>query len=182
MRHISRDVHCLEKSATHTGNFNWPTKSCQMTCPKLVCNRVGQLLLVRGLTGATSMFVTHPVLNTVNIGFRNQPPSEGSRLLNPARPLKQEVYSDQVVAKARVWQLNVFLFLCPLGLATTTVVIYYIKVKFRGRYIQGRYLCTDGGPSRRLRSLNPARPHYPRLQNPTVTVFTLRIHHCWKKT
>ena len=27
---------------------------------------------------------------------------------------------------------STFLFLCPLGLATTTVVIYYIKVKFRG--------------------------------------------------
>ena len=40
--------------------------------------------------------------NTVNIGFRNHPPSEGSRLLKPARPLKQgSGYSNQVVAKSR---------------------------------------------------------------------------------
>ena len=99
-------------------------------------------------------------------GFCDQPPSGGSRSLKPARPLKQEAgYSENVGKRC--------LFLCPLGLATTTVVIYYIKVKFRGRYIQGRYLCTDGGPSRGLRSLNPARPLYPRLQNPMVTVFVL---------
>ena len=42
--------------------------------------------------------------NTVNIGFRNHPPSEGSRFLNPARPLKQgSGYSNQVDAKSRVW-------------------------------------------------------------------------------
>ena len=41
--------------------------------------------------------------DTVNIGFRNHPPSEGSRFLNPARPLNQgSGYSNQVVAKARV--------------------------------------------------------------------------------
>ena len=40
------------------------------------------------------------VLITVTIGFCNLPPSEGSRSLKTARPLKQEsVYSDQVVAK-----------------------------------------------------------------------------------
>ena len=37
------------------------------------------------------------------IGFSDHPPSEGSRSLNPARPLKQgSGYSDQVVAKASV--------------------------------------------------------------------------------
>ena len=37
-------------------------------------------------------------LSTVNIVFRNLPPSEGSRFLNPARPLKQgSGYSNQVV-------------------------------------------------------------------------------------
>ena len=42
--------------------------------------------------------------NTVTIGFCDHPPSEGLRLLKPARPLKQESgYSDQVVAKTRVW-------------------------------------------------------------------------------
>ena len=36
--------------------------------------------------------------STVNIGFRNHLPSEGSRFLNPARPLKQgSGYSNQVV-------------------------------------------------------------------------------------
>ena len=41
---------------------------------------------------------------TVTIGFCDHSPSEGSRSLKPARPLKQESgYSDQVVAKARVW-------------------------------------------------------------------------------
>ena len=35
--------------------------------------------------------------------------------------------------KRKLYELNVFLFLCPLGLATTTVTIYYRKVKFRGR-------------------------------------------------
>ena len=46
-----------------------------------------------------SIFTTS---NTVNIGFRNHPPSEGSRLLKPARPLKQgSGYSNQVVAKSR---------------------------------------------------------------------------------
>ena len=40
---------------------------------------------------------------TVNIGFRNHPPSEGSRFLNPARPLNQgSGYSNQVVTKSRV--------------------------------------------------------------------------------
>ena len=58
--------------------------------------------------------------NTVPAGFCDQPPSGGSRSLKPARPLKQEAGKT-------------CLFLCPLGLATTTVVIYYIKVKFRGR-------------------------------------------------
>ena len=43
-------------------------------------------------------------INTVTTGFCDHPPSEGSRSLKPARPLKQEAgYSDQVVAKARVW-------------------------------------------------------------------------------
>ena len=42
---------------------------------------------------------------TVSIGFCDHPPSEGLRLLKPARPLKQESgYSDRVVAKARVWK------------------------------------------------------------------------------
>ena len=48
---------------------------------------------------------------TVNIGFRNHPPSEGSRFLNPARPLKGldietrwllnqgSGYSNQLVSK-----------------------------------------------------------------------------------
>ena len=31
-------------------------------------------------------------------------------------------------------------------------------------------MCTDGGPSRGLRFLNPARPLYPRFQNPMLTV------------
>ena len=45
-------------------------------------------------------FRTH--WNTVNIGFWNHPPSEGSRLLKPARPLKQgSGYSNQVVAKSK---------------------------------------------------------------------------------
>ena len=51
-------------------------------------------------------FVSDPAqfLHTVKIGFCNHPPSEGSRSLKPARPLKQESgYSDQVVVKARVW-------------------------------------------------------------------------------
>ena len=72
---FKRRVHCLDSkqnfggisntnSNCDTGIFNWPTKSCQMTCPKFVCKRVGQLFLLRGLTTATSMFVTHPVLNT----------------------------------------------------------------------------------------------------------------------
>ena len=51
--------------------------------------------------------VAEPLLKTttVNIGFRNHPPpSEGSRFLNPARPLKQgSGYRNQVVAKSRVW-------------------------------------------------------------------------------
>ena len=43
---------------------------------------------------------SHLDLSTVNIGFRNHPPSEGSRFLNPARPLKQgSGFSNQVVAK-----------------------------------------------------------------------------------
>ena len=41
-------------------------------------------------------------VSTVTIGFCDHPPSEGLRSLKPARPLKQEVYCDQVVAKARV--------------------------------------------------------------------------------
>ena len=42
--------------------------------------------------------------STVPAGFCDHPPSEGLRSLKPARPLKQESgYSDQVVAKARVW-------------------------------------------------------------------------------
>ena len=107
-------------------------------------------------------------------------------VLRPPSVRGVEVAKASAAAKARVcilyiatrWslkpesdELNVFLFLFPLGLATTTVVIYYTKVKFRGRYIQGRYLCTDGGPSRPCWSLNPARPLYPRLQNPAGTVY-----------
>ena len=43
-------------------------------------------------------------VNTVPTGFCDFPPSEGSRSLKPARPLKQESgYSDRVVAKARGW-------------------------------------------------------------------------------
>ena len=39
--------------------------------------------------------------STVPIGFSDHPPSEGSRSLNPARPLKPESgYNDQLVAKA----------------------------------------------------------------------------------
>ena len=46
----------------------------------------------------------HIESTSVNIGFRNHPPSEGSRLLKPARLLKQgSGYSNQVVAKSRVW-------------------------------------------------------------------------------
>ena len=42
--------------------------------------------------------------STVAIGFCDQPPSGGLRLLIPALSLKQESrYSDQVVVKARVW-------------------------------------------------------------------------------
>ena len=42
--------------------------------------------------------------STVPIGFSDHPPSEGSRSLNPARPLKPESgYSNQVVLKSRVW-------------------------------------------------------------------------------
>ena len=39
----------------------------------------------RWLSRVKSLNTSH----TVNIGFRNHPPSEGSRFLNPARPLKQ---------------------------------------------------------------------------------------------
>ena len=37
------------------------------------------------------------------------------------------------------------------------------------------YLCTDGGSSRGLRSLKPARPLYPRLLYPMGTVFDAHI-------
>ena len=61
---------------------------------------------------------------TVNIGFRNHPPSEGSRFLNPARPLKQgSGYSNQVVTG----RAKRVLFLFPLGLATTTAAILLYK-------------------------------------------------------
>ena len=66
----------------------------------------GKQLLTNFYQGCTGVGVERVLdaPNTVNIGFCNLPPSEGSRLLKPARPLKQgSGYSDQVVAKARVW-------------------------------------------------------------------------------
>ena len=61
---------------------------------------------------------------TVNIGFRNHPPSEGSRFLKPARPLKQgSGYSNQVVAKARVW---VYLICLSVLVCTYSVLIVYL--------------------------------------------------------
>ena len=51
-----------------------------------------------------STYLKFFLTSTVPAGFCDPPPSEGLRSLNPARPLKQESgYSDQVVAKARVW-------------------------------------------------------------------------------
>ena len=52
-----------------------------------------------------------------------------------------EVAKASAAAKARLglatrWSMMIIFCIkspCPLGLATTTVVIYYIKVKFRGR-------------------------------------------------
>merc|ERR1711917_126842 len=74
--------------------------------------------------------------STVNIGFRNHPPSEGSRFLNPARPLNQgSGYSNQVVAKARVGHL----FLFPLGLETTTATILLYKSQIL-RFLNPRLL------------------------------------------
>ena len=69
-------------------------------------------------------------------------------VLRPASVRGVEVAKPSAAAKARGWPLGIAtrwslkqesrysktcLFLFPLGLATTTVVIYYIKVKFRGR-------------------------------------------------
>ena len=57
---------------------------------------------------------------TVNIGFCDQHPSGGSRSLKPVRPLMQEAgYHLAAIPKTS----KTCLFLCPLGLATTTVVI-----------------------------------------------------------
>ena len=42
-------------------------------------------------------------LNTVNIGFRNQPPSEGSRLLNPVEVTK---VSGFLLPTATSWSLK----------------------------------------------------------------------------
>ena len=63
------------------------------------------------------------------------------------------------------------LFLFPLGLETTTAAILLYKSQILRFLTQDCYLCTDGGPSRGLRFLNPARPLYPRFQNPMLTVF-----------
>ena len=74
--------------------------------------------------------------NTVNIGFRNHPPSEGSRFLNPARPLKQgSGYSNQVVTG----RAKRVLFLFPLGLATTTAAILLYKSQIL-RFLNPRLL------------------------------------------
>ena len=63
-----------------------------------------EYLTIEASIGVVFIADTTYKTNTVNIGFCNHPPSEGSRLLKPARPLKQgSGYSDQVVAKARVW-------------------------------------------------------------------------------
>ena len=76
------------------------------------------------------------VLITVNIGFRNHPPSEGLRFLKPVRLLKQgSGYSNQVVAKARVGHL----FLFPLGLETTTAAILLYKSQIL-RFLNPRLL------------------------------------------
>ena len=76
----------------------------------------------------------HPY--TVNIGFRNHPPSEGSRFLNPARPLKQgSGYSNQVVTG----RAKRVLFLFPLGLATTTATILLYKSQIL-RFLNPRLL------------------------------------------
>ena len=73
---------------------------------------------------------------TVNIGFRNHPPSEGSRFLNPARPLNQgSWYSNQVVAKG----YTAHLFLFPLGLETTTAAILLYKSQIL-RFLNPRLL------------------------------------------
>ena len=56
------------------------------------------------LKANTYLFTHSEKYNTVPIGFSDHPPSEGSRSLNPARPLKPESgYSNQVVLKSRVW-------------------------------------------------------------------------------
>ena len=68
-------------------------------------------------------------------------------------------------------ELFPFLFLCPLGLATTTAAILLYKSQIL-RLLNPRLLSMYWrGPSRGLRLLNPARPLYPRLQNPMLTVF-----------
>ena len=74
--------------------------------------------------------------STVNIGFRNHPPSEGSRFLNPARPLNQgSGYSNQVVTG----RAKRVLFLFPLGLATTTAAILLYKSQIL-RFLNPRLL------------------------------------------
>ena len=63
-----------------------------------------EYLTIEASIGVVFIADTTYKTNTVPAGFCDPPPSEGSRSLNPARPLKQESgYSDQVVAKARVW-------------------------------------------------------------------------------
>ena len=54
--------------------------------------------------GVFGLWFSGVFANTVSIGFCDHPPSEGLRSLNPEWSLKQESgYSDQVVAKSRVW-------------------------------------------------------------------------------
>ena len=58
---------------------------------------------VFGMHALLMMWVIWWDWSTVNIGFWNHPPSEGSRLLKPARPLKQgSGYSNQVVTGVKV--------------------------------------------------------------------------------
>merc|ERR1712117_233297 len=85
---------------------------------------------------ATPKLVAHYLATTVNIGFRNHPPSEGSRFLNPARPLKQgSGYSNQVVTG----RAKRVLFLFPLGLATITAAILLYKSQIL-RFLNPRLL------------------------------------------
>ena len=59
-----------------------------------------QYLMIKGVPKCQD----NSIKSTVPIGYSDHPPSEGSRSLNPARPLKPESgYSNQVVLKSRVW-------------------------------------------------------------------------------